>query len=261
MVDPRGTALRYLRTRLRTNALLTTAGLVLTVGGFVGFGVFGDRSDSLAKHGVHATATVVDTALYGGRYGPNNFDEHIDVAFSTPQGPEHARLWISEQARYSVGQAVDVVYDPQNPGHAQLANGADLGPIGLPLFIAIVLGLCFTGLGIARVRVCRAARGALRGEPERLDVASGLMPRGRTTARAVFIGSGAPLLGFWSLTRSGWEGATLAGAAQADVYGDLRPGAVLVVVGNGGRDVAVGRTWRKHRPLAAALRREPAEVA
>jgi hypothetical protein len=261
MVDPRGTALRYLRTRLRNNAVLTFAGLVLTVGGFVGFGVFGGRSDSLAKHGVHATATVVDTALYGGRYGPNQFDEHIDVAFSTPRGPEHARLWISEQARYSVGQAADVVYDPQNPGHAQLAKGADLGPIGFPLFIAIVLGLCFAGVGIARVRICRQAGRALGGEPERLDVASGLMPRGRTTARAVFIGAGAPLLGFWSLTRSGWEGATLSGSAQADVYGDLRPGAVLVVVTDAGRGVAVGRTWRKHRLLQAALGHQPAEAA
>jgi hypothetical protein len=261
MADPRNRAMVYVRARLRNNALLTLVGLALTVAGFVGFGVFGDRSDALAKHGVHTTAAVVDTALYGGRYGPNQFNEHIDVAFTTPQGPRHARLWISEQARYSVGQAVDIVYDPQDPGHAQLASGPDLGPIGFPLFFAIVLGLCFTGVGIARVRVCRGARRALQGDPQRIDVASGLMPRGRTTARAVFVGSGAPLLGFWSLTRSGWDGSTLTGSVQAEVYGDLHPGAVLVVVTADGRGIAVGRTWRKHRHLRAALPHEPAEAA
>ena len=261
MADPRSTAVPYLRARLRNNALLTLVGLALTVGGFVGFGVFGNRSDALAKHGAHTTAIVVDTALYGGRYGPNQFNEHIDVAFTTPHGPQHARLWISEQARYSVGQAVDIVYDQQDPGRAQLAKGADLGPIGLPMFIALVLGFCFGGVGIARLRVCRGARRALRSSPERLDVASGLMPRGRTTARAVFVGSGAPLLGFWSLTRSGWGDATLAGSAQADVYGDLHAGSVLVVVADGGRGVAVGRTWRRHRILRARLRHEPAEAA
>jgi Protein of unknown function (DUF3592) len=259
--DPRSDAVPYVRARIRNNALLTLVGLALTVGGFGGFGVFGSRSDALATHGVHTTATVVDTALYGGGHGSNQFNEHIDVAFTTPQGAEHARLWISEQARYSVGQTVDIVYDPEDPGHAQLAKGADLGPIGLPLFIAIVLGVCLAGVGIARLRVCRGARRALRSNPQRLEVASGLMPRGRTTARAVFVGSGAPLVGFWSLTRSGWGDATLAGSTQADVYGDLHPGSVLVVVADRGRGVAVGRTWRRHRLRRAGRRTQPAEVA
>jgi len=239
----------YVAARLRNAAVLTLVGLVLFFGGFTGFGVYGSRSDSLAAHGVHATAVVVGTALYGGRYGGNQFDEHINVAFSTPEGIERARLWIGEQDRFAVGQDVAIVYDPKNPSHAQLAHGADLGPIGFPFFFAIVLGVCFAPVGVSRLRVCLSARRALRTEPHRCQVATQVVPRGRTRRRVVFVGDVRPLLTFWSLTRSGWIDRNDGLSAEAAVFGELRPGAVLVVVAEDGRGVAVGRTWRNRRRL------------
>lgn len=244
-----GAARAYVAARLRNAAVLTLVGVALFFGGFIGFGVYGNRSDALAAHGVHTTAVVVGTALYGGRYGPNQFDEHINVAFTTPQGTERARLWIGEQDRFSLGQAVAIVYDPNNPSHAQLAHGADLGPIGFPLFIAIVLGACFVPVGISRLLVCLGARQALRTEPRRCQVATQVVPRGRTRRRVVFVGDSKPLLTFWSLTRSGWNDRDDGVSAESAVFGELRPGAVLVVVAEDGRGVAVGRSWRNRRRL------------
>ena len=241
---PPNVAARYLRARHRNAWFAALAGVALLVGGFVGFGHYGGRSDALAKSGVHTTATVTATALYGGRFGGNRYTEHVDVAFATPRGEEQARIWIGEQDRFTVGRPVDIVYDPGNPQRAQLAHGADIGPVGFPLFFAIVLGACFAILGGSRVRVCRAAARALWGEPRRVSVTSAMLPRGRATGRALFIdAAGGVRLGLWSLTRSGWAAAD--GTTEADVYGELAPGKVLVVLAGGA--VAVGRTWRGRR--------------
>jgi hypothetical protein len=245
--DPGCIAAGYVRARHRNAWVAALLGAAVAAAGVAGFGHYGSRSDALAKNGVHTTAMVTATALYGGRLGGNQYTEHIDVAYATPRGEEQGvRIWISEQARFAVGQPVAIVYDRTNPRRAQLANGADLGPIGFPLFLAIVLGACFAILGITRLRVCRAARRALRNDPRRLTVTSRLLPRGRATARAVFVaGAGTVPLAFWSLTRSGWDAA--AGTVQAEVYGEPVPGQVLVVVSRADGSVAVGRTWRGRR--------------
>ena len=197
--------------------VLTLVGLALFFGGFTGFGVYGNRSDSLAAHGVHATAVVVGTALYGGRYRLNQFDEHINVAFTTPQGTERARLWIGEQDRFAVGQDVAIVYDANNPSRAQLAHGADLGPIGFPFFLAIVLGVCFVPVGISRFRVCLSARRALRTAPHRCQIpapCSSWLPR--TGAVSQSAAPGGIAAGFGSAEHLSWSAPASGGLSAND---------------------------------------------
>lgn len=156
--------------RRRRNARwLIVAGLLVFVGGFAGFGVVGDRSDQLAATGVHTRATVVDAAVYssnGGRIGRNAFSEHVDVRFTTGSGRVvTARCWIGEDNQFRVGQQIAVVYDPAHPTRAQLAHDPDLGPIGFPLLLAIVVGLVVAVVGVLRARsMTRAIRG-LRSPP------------------------------------------------------------------------------------------------
>lgn len=147
----------------RRGWLTVLAGVVLVVGGFGGFGYFGGRQDDVLAHGTHAVATVTSAALYGGRFGPNKFDEHIDVEFADRGGvTRDARIYIGERDRFSVGQQVDVVYDARDPQRALLAHGThDVGPVGAPLFFAIVLGVGLVFLGIRRVRQTRRARRVL----------------------------------------------------------------------------------------------------
>jgi len=121
-------------------------------------------------------------------------------------------------------------------------HGADLGPIGFPL----IFGIAFGWVGIVRLRICRSARrAALRSDPHRLQATSSLLRRGRANSRIVFVGPLQPLLVFWSLTRAGWNSSDQ--PVDADVFGELRPGSVLVVVSHDGRNVAVGRTSRRRR--------------
>jgi hypothetical protein len=244
--DTHALAEAYVAKRRRNNWIFALVGIVLLVGGFAGFGVFGSRQDALAAHGVHAMAVVVGGKQYNGGGGGATFDEHLDVVFTATDGtPVRARVWIGEDTNYRLGQQVEIVYDQNDPGRAQLAHGADLGPVGAPLLIAMIFGGVFAGVGVARVRACRAARRALRTQPRRVPVTGAMLRRGRGRALAVFVGGVRPLLAFWSLTRSDWHEADDA-PADADVYGELRPGSVLVVACADG-SIALGRTWRRRR--------------
>jgi hypothetical protein len=145
-LDAEGIAARDLgnrfvaRRRLRA-WLAVVVGICLLVGGFAGFGYYGGRADALARHGTHTTARVTSAALYGGRYSRNSFNEHIDVEFAYPGGQARGvRIYIGETDRFWVGEQVEEVYDPADPHRAELAHGQpDIGPIGLPLFFALVL--------------------------------------------------------------------------------------------------------------------------
>ncbi len=154
---------RFTRRRFWIGRAVILAGLALVVGGFAGFGVYGDRASALQRNGVHATATVTATALYGGRFGPNQFTEHIVVAFTTPGGiVDGVRIPIGEHDRFSVGQHVEISYDPADPHRAVFAHGyADPGPIGFVFFFAILAGVVAFVYGVKTLRLAHGARRAL----------------------------------------------------------------------------------------------------
>jgi hypothetical protein len=54
---------------------LCLAGAVLFVGGFVGFGIFGNQNQALQRTGTHATAVITGVAPYP----EYRYTEHIDV--------------------------------------------------------------------------------------------------------------------------------------------------------------------------------------
>ena len=114
-------------------------GLALVAVGAIGFTVVGDRADRLAATGTPVTASIVGAATY---LGGDKYSEHLDVAFTTTDGVAvQARVWIGEDFTADSG-SVDIVYDPADPTHAQLAGDAyDYGPIGWPLIGALVAGL------------------------------------------------------------------------------------------------------------------------
>jgi Protein of unknown function (DUF3592) len=238
------------RRRLRA-WLAVLVGIGLLVGGFAGFGYYGGRADALVKHGTHTTARVTSAALYGGRYSRKSFNEHIDVAFATPGGEARGvRIYIGETDRFWVGEQVEVVYDPANPHRAELAQGRpDIGPIGFPLFFALVLGVCLSILGIRRVRLFHAAQRALRGGGQAMEASSELLGR-RTRRPAVLLRGEDGTEGMLSSdTRRGWD--PLLQPVEATVFGPATPGSVVVVVDPRRRAVTTGRIWKLPR-LASA---------
>jgi hypothetical protein len=248
-LDAEGIAARDLGNRFvarrRVRAwLAVAAGICLLVSGFAGFGYYGGRADALARHGTHTTARVTSAALYGGRYSRNSFNEHIDVEFAYPGGQARGvRIYIGETDRFWVGEQVEVVYDPANPHRAELAHGQpDIGPIGFPLFFALVLGLCLSILGIRNARLFHAAQKALRGGGRTMEASSELLGS-RTRRCAVLIrgedGAGGTL---WSATKRGWY--PLLQPVEATVFGPATPGSVVVVVDPQRRAVTTGRIWK-----------------
>jgi hypothetical protein len=241
----RGLAAAYVaRSRLR-GWLFVVSGLVLTIGCFAGFGYFGDKQDAIGKHGVHATAMVTSAALYAGPYGPNSFNEHIDVEFAYPGGrATGVRIYIGENDRYRVGQQVGIVYDPAHPHRAALAHGyRDIGPVGFPLFFGIVFGLIFVLVGVRGIRLAHHARRALQGEPRTMQASSELVSSGRTRRLALTLHGGeGDHASLWSARRHGWS--SLAHPVDATVFGSTAPGSAAVVVDPARNAVTMGRVWK-----------------
>jgi hypothetical protein len=223
------------------------------VGGFAGFGVYGGRASSLQKHGVRATATVTAAALYTGRYSRNSFTEHIDVDFVTPTGVVRGvRIPIGETDRFRVGQEVEIAYDPSDPHRAVLAHGyADIGPIGFPLFFALVLGACLLVVGIRGLRLVRGARRALAGSGRKVEVASELVRSGRAGRCALSLrGEWGESVQLWSVTRRGWY--PLLQPVEATAFGSAAPGSIVVVADPRRGAATAGRVWKARRlPFSA----------
>lgn len=227
--------------------LFVLGGAAVAIAGFAGFGYFGGKEDTLVKHGTHTTATVTSTALYGGPYGRNSFNEHIDVGFGYPGGvAQGVRIYIGEDDRFRIGQQVEIVYDSKNPRRAALAHNSDIGPIGFPLFFAIVLGVCLVVVGALGVRLCRGARRALRGQGRTLTVNSELVSTGRARRLAISLaGENGENARLWSATRRGWS--PLLEPVEATVFGSTTPGSLVVVVDPQRHAVAAGRIWKSQR--------------
>jgi hypothetical protein len=132
-------ARRFLRRRLVRDVSFLVVGLLLTAAAVTGFVRAAAVSADLADTGIRATATAVDV-----RQGslPLHLDDQIDVTFrSKGDRAVTARCYTTSADQFAPGQPVVIVYDPQNPPRAQLADNPDLGPIAAPLTIALILGL------------------------------------------------------------------------------------------------------------------------
>jgi hypothetical protein len=131
--------------RYRTQSrILLLVGLLLAAGGLAGFGIAGDHNRHLLRTGRHTSATVISVVPYSGALiGPDAFNEHVDVQFADSTGRSTvARLGIGENDRYSVGQRVQIVYDPANPSRALFAHGSTdtIGFVGFILLLAMIFG-------------------------------------------------------------------------------------------------------------------------
>jgi hypothetical protein len=220
------------------------------VAGCAGFGIYGDRVDSIRTNGIHTTATVTTAALYRRGLGGNGLHEHIDVSYPYPGGIErNVRIWIAEQDRFTVGELVPIAYDPEHPAHAVLANRKpDLGPVGVPFFVAIVAGVMFAVYAIQGFRFVRAGRRALREPSRQFQVHSEIIPRKRRNVTVFVLTSAAgEAMVFAPVTKRGWPplGARDGGLA-VDVFGGPDVGAV-VVVDPAGTAVTAGRVPRPKR--------------
>src|SRR4051812_34140094 len=160
---------RYVRERRRRAWLGVVAGIAAVAAGFAGFVVEGSRQDELAAHGVRTSAVV--TGIHSGL----PFDDYLLVGFPTPSGYEqdvHVRDGEHLRRRYAVGYRVDIAYDRANPGRAQLAHRPDMGPTGALFFFTVVVGVVLVGVGVRRLRLCRAAARALATEPRPMRAVS-----------------------------------------------------------------------------------------
>jgi hypothetical protein len=232
-------ALRFLRRRLIVDVTLLVLGAGLLATGVIGFTYLGRQSDELATGGVRATATALAVDNYHHRF---QLDEHVVVTFRAARGVVVvANCYIGADDRFTVGQPVTIVYDPQQPTRAQLAGAPELGPAGAPFLGAVVLGLLLAVLGGSGLLRRRGARAALRGQ-DRLMTAARFGRRRMTlrTAKREDALHGAELR---------VRGRVRGFAADADVlvrvFGDAEPRSVLLIVG----------------PSAVVYARVPQEVA
>jgi hypothetical protein len=157
------TARRFLRRRLVRDLTLLLVGLLLLAAGITGFAVVANQSDELAATGIRATATAVAVLPHNSRF---QWNEHVDVTFrAAGNRAVIARCYTSGGDQFAVGDPVVITYDPHNPTHAQLAIDPSLGPIGLPLLAAIVLGLLLALPAALALRTRRGTKTALQTPP------------------------------------------------------------------------------------------------
>jgi hypothetical protein len=253
----RHAAEEHVRGRRKRGSLAVALGVVAFAGGIAGFGVYGARSDQLAKHGVHTTAVV--TAMHTGV----PFDDYLLVGFPTPEAYEqsvHVRAGDRLRLSYRVGQSVAIVYDPSNPRRAQLEHGSDIGPIGLPFALALFVGAALVVLGARTLALCRAARRALRTRPRPMLAASSV---NRRTGRMIHLIGDHDWAAVRSVRRRDWWGPELRldGAGPLDVllpvavFRDPKHRRVIVVADGAARGAAVGREVREPRLLRLLLPR------
>lgn len=222
--------------------VLVLAGVGLIIAGFAGFGVYGNRVTALQKNGIHATATITDTALFRG--GGASFREHIDVAFRTPSGEVRGvRIAIGDES-YDVGQKVEISYDPADPYRAVFAHGySDIGPMGAVFFFGIVAGVGVLVFAVRALRLARGARHALDGPAQTMSVESRTLPRDRFLRTALLLddGGGGEPIRLWATAGSGWLASRV---GQATVFGTGGRGSVAVVVDPHSGTVTAARFWK-----------------
>jgi len=237
------------RRRLRSWAILA-AGIALVVGGFAGFGHYGDKVDAVRKTGIHTSGTVTQAVLYRGRGDPNGFREHIDVQYVLPDGgvERGVRIWIGEQDRFRVGELVPIVYDPKHPHTAVLADRkGDIGPIGAPFFIAIVAGAMLAWFGVRGWRLARGGRRALCDEPRRMSATILSVQRGRRRVPLCVLAGSDGTIQFSPVSTRDWS--PLPSPVEVDVFGGEAPGSVVVVVDMERPAATAGRLPRARRRL------------
>ncbi|HEV7761435.1 MAG TPA: DUF3592 domain-containing protein [Acidimicrobiales bacterium] len=161
---PPGPALAVAATRaaLRRSATLI-GGLAALAGAIIALavvlGLAQRRADDLATHGIHRPGTVTDVAVTysGGRARQPRGT--LTVRFVTATGARRTGTVTvgTDVIDYAEGDAVTVVYDPDDAGRIQVVgaddpdrNGAWLAPAGVG---GLLLGL--TGLAVARQRRTR----------------------------------------------------------------------------------------------------------
>jgi hypothetical protein len=231
-------------------------GIVLFIAGFVGFGIDGNRQRHLLHTGRHATATVVRVAPYGGTLASrNSFGRaHVDVQFSDEAGQlVIARLGIGDYAHYTLGQRVQIVYDPVNPSQAVFAHGyTDIGPVGFVFLAGIFIGFALAFFALRRLSMWRRAAKALQGSSTLMTATSRYLRTSRYQGWAIALedGSGRKTQ-FWSATRSGCP--LLQQPTPVIVFGRAEPRAVIVAVDPVGTTAVAGRIprrWRATDPIA-----------
>lgn len=148
-LEDAATAAALARYRRRAWAMLLT-GLALLVGFLVAVNIVETRADDLLLGG--ATAPGVVRSVQGGR---------MVVSFHADGQARQAIVHLdSRSPDYQVGQAVTVVYDPDDPDRVRTPADTNQSPLTvIPMSLALPSGVVLTVMGsVARVRAARIRR-------------------------------------------------------------------------------------------------------
>ncbi len=158
--DAGAAARRYLRRRLVVDVVLLVLGGLLLGTCVGGFTYLARQLDHLARTGVLATATAVAADNTTGAF---RFDQHVVVSFRVSGEVVSASPYTGGGDGYIVGEPVVIVYDANDPSHAQLATDPSFGPAGTPFFLFGLAGVLVALPGAYGLLVRRGAGAALRG--------------------------------------------------------------------------------------------------
>lgn len=215
--QPVATARRFLRRRLVANVVTLVVGGLLLAAGIGGLVYLSGQAGQLAGTGIRASANVSAVDNYHSRF---QFDEHIDVDFRIAGVVVTARCWTGPGDEFTVGQPVAIVYDTNNPLHAQLARNPNPGPIVAPFLAAFVLGILLVLPGLFGLYLRRGMAAALRA-PDRPMTAR------RGTLRRITLRDNDSELTLWA---HGRVRRLPADATAVRGFGRLAPRAVMVLV-------------------------------
>jgi hypothetical protein len=140
---------RYLRRRRRLGIAGLVVGTVLIAGAFALL-VADHRIDDRSGD-ERAVATVVDvTTKWGGTTGPT---ASIQFTFTSADGVRHVgQLALARPGdRFTVGSTIDVFYQPNDPGHAEVV-GEVRDSTSVPWFVPLILGSGAFAVGVAALR-------------------------------------------------------------------------------------------------------------
>lgn len=239
--QPVATARRFLHRRLVGDVVALVVGGLILAAGIAGVVYLGQQSDELTSSGIHASANVTEVDNYHSRF---QFDEHVDVSFRIAGVVVVARCYTAPGDDFVIGESVAIVYDTNNPLHAQLVDDPNPGPIIAPFFGALVLGLLIVLPGAYGLFVRRGMTAALR-EPGRPMTAV------RSSWRRITLRDNEVELAPWM--RGQLRRFPSGEPVTAQVFGD----SILVVVHPDGDAVAFGR---KPKAAADADQEHPAKV-